>query len=1129
MKSLSLKMLSAATALLLSLGVSAPAFADDTELLIVDPSASGATPPNILFILDTSGSMGDPVNTTEPYDPTQDYSGVGDCDKDRMYWTTLPVPPVCEDASGNPNQQNFEKTAFMCADAQLRLTGMGAYTGVMVQYHNGGSGPGKWQQLDPGNSTALVECQNDAGDHGDGSANVYAQAGSGLAPFTSDANSALTWGSGDARQDYTVYDGNYLNWRENPVTVNMAKMDILKAVTRNLMNSIENVNVGVMRFSGADGGRVIQDLVDLDAGTNRTDIINTIQALPAAGVTPLAETLYESARFWHGLTVDYGNFTGSGGSQDPADIDSNAFVGGTGGTGATYDAPALPSCTRNFNVLLTDGVPVNDDGAQTKAPNLPGWGGINPATCAGTGDGRCLDEIGRYMANLDMTSDPDDEQVVVTHTIGFAINLPILRDTAAASEGEYFVADDTEELTNALMRIVEIALDKGLSFSAPTVAVNTFNRTTNLNDLYISTFLPATRVHWPGNLKKYTIDGGVIMDANDNNAVDPDTGFFDEDSRDLWNDGPIDDGIDVLLGGAANKLPDPSTRRVFTNYGISNDLSGAASNEISTGNNALTLGDFGLTGAPNEPSLDDVINWTLGEDVFDNDPSTTVRNSMGDPLHSQPAAVVYGGTEANPDVVVFTATNDGYFHAIDADTGVELWSFIPKQLLQDMPDLMFNSLRTYKHYGIDGDVVPVVFDENRNGVIEGNDFVHVIFGMRRGGNHYYSLDVTDKNNPELNWVRTFPEFGQSWARPVVARVDINTNRFSTGNTEKAVVIVGEGYDTVHDTPGWPSSNDNAGAGISMLDLYTGDRIWRAGRSNADLTLSSMTRAIPNTVRAIDFSGDGFVDRMYAVDVGGQILRFDVTSGLSPAAAVTGGVIARFGGEGSASAGQLGAARFYNAPDVSIFTDPVLNRRFIAVGVGSGYRAHPLNTSAVDAYYSLRDPDLFAKLDQNAYDNYDIATPADMAEVSGQVNTVIGPNERGWKFTMPAGQMVLVASATFDNSVFFIGYSPDSSSTTSCNVTPGSNVLYRVQVANGDPVANNLDTMTPGESNDARTTALEQGGIAPTPAFLFPGTDSSCQPGEPCSPPPLGCIGVECFDPGFVNNPVRTLWTQDGIE
>ena len=1139
MNSITSKLLLACTASALTLATGSPALADDTELLVVNPSNSAATPPNIMFILDTSGSMGDPVDTTDPYDPNQDYSALGNCDSDKMYWTTLDVPPACPPPSDPPNTQNFDKTAFECEDASLRLSGMGAYAGVMAQYHAAGTGVAKWQELAAGNTSAIVECENDSGDHGaDGHTGVYAQAGSGLDPFTNDPNAEVSWGSGDVAQAYTVYDGNFLNWRENPRTVSMAKMDILKAVTRNMLNSVENVNVGVMRFTESEGGRVIQDLVDLD--TNRSDIINTIQALPADGNTPLAETLYESALFWRGLNADFGNYTNGGA---PADLDLGAYTAGVPGT---YQQPVMPSCTRNFNVLLTDGEPVSDEDATTKAPDLPNWGQANPAVCDAVvnndddDDGRCLKEISRYMAEVDITpGSPDDFQSVITHTIGFAINLPILADTATASGGEYYVADDTEELTNALMRIVEIALDKGLSFSSPTVAVNAFNRTTNLNDLYISTFLPDSRVHWPGNLKKYTLDGGVIKDADNDDAVDPDTGFFDEFSRSIWTPAGTDDGFEVTLGGAANLLPDPSTRRVFTNYGLSNDLSGVGSNAISTGNGSLTLADFGLTGAPGEPSLDDIINWTRGEDVLDvdNDPGTTVRHVMGDPLHSQPAAVVYGGTETNPDVVVFTATNDGYFHAVDGDTGVELWSFIPKQLLQDLPALMLNGVSTYKHYGIDGDIVPVVFDENEDGVINGNDFVHVIFGMRRGGNAFYSLDVTNKNNPVLNWVQSYPEFGQSWSRPVVARVDMDTNLFSSQNADsdpttedrKAVVIVGEGYDTVHDTTGWPATADNVGAGISMLDLFTGDRIWRAGRSNADLTVTEMTRSIPTAVRAIDFSGDGFIDRMYAVDIGGQVLRFDLTQGLTPADAVEGGVIARFGGEGSASAGDTNARRFFNAPDVSIFVDPVLNRRFIAIGVGSGYRAHPLDTQATDIYFSLRDPDLFTRLDEDDYDNYNIATPANMQEVSGQVRTVIGPNDRGWKFTIPANQMILAGSATFDNSVFFIGYSPDTSSTATCRVAPGSNFLYRVNVTNGDPVANNLDTMLPSESNAARTTALEQGGIAPTPAFLFPARDSSCQAGEACTPPPLGCIGVECFDPGFNPRPVRTLWTQDGIQ
>ena len=84
-----------------------------------------------------------------------------------------------------------------------------------------------------------------------------------------------------------------------------------------------------------------------------------------------------------------------------------------------------------------------------------------------------------------------------------------------------------------------------------------------------------------------------------------------------------------------------------------------------------TAADFGITG--DTPALTDMINWMRGADVKDEDgdPATTVRYAMGDPLHSRPAAVVYGGTPQSPISVIYTATNDGYLHAVDAQTGEE--------------------------------------------------------------------------------------------------------------------------------------------------------------------------------------------------------------------------------------------------------------------------------------------------------------------------------------------------------------------------------------------------------------------------------------------------------------------------
>ena len=313
-------------------------------------------------------------------------------------------------------------------------------------------------------------------------------------------------------------------------------------------------------------------------------------------------------------------------------------------------------------------------------------------------------------------------------------------------------------------------------------------------------------------------------------------------------------------------------------------------------------------------------------------------------------------------------------------------------------------------------------------------------------------------------------------------------------------------------------------------LASGQELWRAGPdAGADLQLPNMTRSIATDVRVIDLTGNGFADRMYASDMGGQIWRFDVTNGPPAATALAGGVIARVGAEGLGAPTSADTRRFYTSPDVSLFNDVVQSKRFLAVSIGSGYRAHPFDLKAEDYFFSFRDPDVFNKLTQLEYDGYSIITINDLVDVAGQKQVTIMPNDRGWKFKLPPNQKVLSNSITFDNEVFFVAFSPDSNAAATCAAGKGTNYLYRVSVLNGDPVVNNLDTLDPADADDARRQTLQQGGIAPSPTILFPSPDDPNCTGADCAPPPIGCVGVECFDPGFANNPVRTLWTQDGIE
>jgi len=1105
-----------------------PAIADDTELLLVAPEPGDEVKPNVLLIIDSSGSMRTEEETRRNYDSTQDYSSSGICDPDYLYWTTLKdVTPSCDSA----NTRKILKSSFVCEHATKQLEIIGSYSNVLAQFRDGGSGffsvilgtdAERWQELEPGNETGLVECRRDSGKHGDGATSLlYAQKGGDVEPFTADPDKEVAWGTFPTAQPATVFDGNYLNYLVNPDLTDDRRIDIVTATSTAILSAVDGINVGIMRFNDNQGGPVIQGMTDLD--TNRQAIIDKVNSIDADGATPVSETLYEAARYWRGLEAYYGNLV------NEHTTDPNALVQVTP---EIYRQPDNFSCTKNFNILLTDGEPVNDAETPTLVDALPDWATVLGATgCTGNNEGDCLDDIAEYLFLGDISDEPG-LQNVTTHTIAFAEELPYLELAAERGGGDYFRASDVQSLTRALLEIVTDINDRSLSFAAPAVAVNTFNRTQNLNDLYLTTFAAAETLSWPGNLKKYRISDGIIVDRNGDPAVNPDSGLFYDTAKSYWTN--VTDGNDVRRGGAVANLPGYASRNVYTNLSDDPDLT-ILSNSVSLANeDSFTLNDFGLTGSADEPTIEQVIRFARGEDVRDEDldPATTEREWMGDPLHSQPAAVSYGGSDPdNPELVVFAATNDGYVHAIDATSGQELWAFIPKEHLPRLPALYFNPDASYKTYGVDGDVVPVTYDKDNDGTIEAidGDFVYILFGMRRGGDSYYALDVTDRDNPELLWRVSAPEFGQTWSRPTVARMDIDDNGL---NDLQAVVVIGGGYDIAHDTMTFPEDPDTQGAGLLFLDLETGEILWRAGADDqADLQLPGLTRAIPSQISVIDINGDRLADRMYAADLGGQVFRFDIFNGkpgngTGENALVAGGVIAQLGAEGN-DVGIEDTRRFYTSPDVSIFNDYAQNRRFIAVSIGSGYRAGPLNTFNTDRFYSIRDRKVFMQMTQDEYDAVTPIVDSELVEVSGQTGTVIGQDQAGWKFTLPPGQKVLSTSVTFNNEVFFVAFAPEVT-TSACVASVGKNFLYRVSVLNGDPIAD-LDDIVPGEEDDARVEELAQGGIAPSPRFLFPSPDDPDCEGADCAPPPLGCVGVECFDPGFNNFPVRTLWTQDGIE
>jgi type IV pilus assembly protein PilY1 len=1082
-----------------------PVLADDTEIFFVDPSQVVAQP-NILFIIDNSGSMGELVTSQGPYDPAANYPDSG-CGLNRIYWTTTgggnPPLPNCATTT-----QWFNASAQVCRTAANQFAaGAVRWRGRLMQYDPSLVGPTKqtWIAIDAAQKSRIVECRDDRGQHSDGVNPALYARNNNASPYGL-ASNEISW----TNTQTTLWTSNYLNWYFGPAGPRI-KIDIVKNVSTNLLNSIDGVDVGLMTYNADQGGHVDHALEDV--ATARANMIATINGLTPFSWTPLSETMHEAYEYFTGNRVLYGDI------GPIRSVDASRTAPGS----TQYKTPLEEGCQKNFIVYLSDGLPTQDRNSDNAIRTLIG------RQCDGNpGDGWCLDDLAEYMGPLrgtDMMPGVNGDQRVTTYTIGFGLNVPVLQETANDSGGAYFQANDAAQLTNALTSILFEILSDASTFTSPAVSVNSFNRTRNLNDLFISVFQATSDVHWPGNLKKYKLrpTDGVIVDANGAPAVDPGSGFFATGTQSFWSAGV--DGAVVTDGGAANNLPLPGARAVYTNL---------TSGDLNDPTNAVEKTNAGLTdallntGQVGQPTRDQVIDFMNGLNPVTLQP----RFEMGDPLHAPASSVTYDMSTA----LIYFVTNDGYLHAIDSTTGIERWAFIPREFLDDQVDLLKNEPAQNRHYGIDG-VPRVQIKADNDGVIEPGEKVLLFFGMRRGGDFYYGMDVTDPDNPQVLWrvpgpgPQQLPGNGQSWSNPVPARMDISG---SGQNADKLVIVFGAGYDVKHDDYNMIGT-DNSGKGIFIVDSISGNVLWH-GKSGAggNANFTAMNYAISADVRVIDLNTDGFADRMYASDLGGQVWRFDVSNGQSANNLVAGGVIAQLGGAPQVTPPLPDTRRFYYAPDVALVT---ADRPFLHIGIGSGHRERPNSIFNDDRFYSIRDYNTFTKLTQGQYDSLTPIRESDLVDVTNNVNATIpltGSGSAGWMLQLVRdGEKVLAESRTFNNQVFFTTFEPGAGAggnTTNCQPALGTNRLYTVSVFNGAPV-NNLDgSLATDPYSTADRYRTFNGSLASEPVFIFPSPDDplNCV-GDQCTPDPIMCVDLFCVPPGFANNPVRTFWSEESLD
>ena len=235
-----------------------------------------------------------------------------------------------------------------------------------------------------------------------------------------------------------------------------------------------------------------------------------------------------------------------------------------------FNSPITDTCEAQPNaiVLITDGRPT----VSTNGDSLRQVIGMEPDACedlsttllANRGRhgaaGNCALEIVRALAQEPVNPYLPDSQVN-TYTIGFNIEpegAVFLDHLARAGGGEFYPADSAQDLSIALNSAITDIQSSSESFTELSVDVDKTTFSHN-NRVYYSVFSPSKRQAWRGNLKGYFVDSAGIVDINGAEAVEDN--IIRNEAQSFWSS--VTDGADIELGGASEQM-ETEIRNLYT-------------------------------------------------------------------------------------------------------------------------------------------------------------------------------------------------------------------------------------------------------------------------------------------------------------------------------------------------------------------------------------------------------------------------------------------------------------------------------------------------------------------------------------------------------------------------------------
>lgn len=598
-----------------------------------------------------------------------------------------------------------------------------------------------------------------------------------------------------------------------------------------------------------------------------------------------------------------------------------------------------------------------------------------------------------------------------------------LLHAAVNSRGGFFSAGDTTAFANGLASTLRSIT--GRVASASNIAATALNSLQTDSYLYQARF---TAGNWTGDLYAYDV----------NNLALP-----------LWK--------------ASEKLPAPAARNIWAGNPDSDTLAvrSFSWNNLSA-NEQKALG--------NEASI---IDYLRGVKTLEKPAGAyrTRQTVLGDLVNSSPVLVgepldlsyhryswdgasdyrtFISGAVASRRKTLYVGGNDGMLHGFSAEDGVETFAYIPRAVMAPLSGDTVNVLKKYAdplylhQFSVDG--TPVVADVfiSRTGESTAQWRTVLVSGLGRGGAGMFAIDVTNPNNlnaSSIMWDKKNQAdhalMGTFIGKPVIARL----------NNGKWGVIVGYGY-----------NNSRHTSGLLVFDIASGETL-------VNLPTSAGTASNPNAIselNAIDLNADGNVDYVYGGDLLGNVWKFDLSANQSSSWAIA------YAGKPLFSAKDKNGTAQMITGGVLATQDPKTGKVWLFFGTGRYLNVDDPSSNLPQSWYGLIDETLIKDRTELSLRQL---TNVEGGRVISKV-TALEDNKKGWYIDLiDTRERIVDIPVMVGHELVMNTTIPD---TNVCNpsgsgyvmaVEPytGSGLKYNYFDINNDGVFDDKDQLTSGSS------------------------------------------------------------------